>query len=186
MYAVRELKLAGPSSYNSLEDRIPLKGNTVGSRSSIEKAYIAGFLDGDGSLMLQLKKRSDTSRSYRFMATICFYQDSRHDEPLHWFREILDAGYVTRRNDAMSELRINGFDTVARILVDLEPYIHFKKVQVKSMIQACQILRRDVRKLSKEDLLTVVDCILAIQNANYKAHRKKSQEDLLKIIGLTP
>lgn len=41
--------------YNSLEDRKPLKGNTVGSRSDIEKAYIAGFLDGDGSIMLQLK-----------------------------------------------------------------------------------------------------------------------------------
>ena len=62
-----------------LEDRKPLKGNTVGSQSDIEKAYIAGFLDGDGSIMLQLKKRVDTIRGYRFMATICLYQDSRHD-----------------------------------------------------------------------------------------------------------
>jgi len=158
----------------------------VGSRSNVEKAYIAGFLDGDGSIMLQLKKRSDTKRSYRFMATICFYQDSRHDEPLHWFREILNAGYVTRRNDAMSELRINGFDTVARILIDLEPYIRFKKVQVKSMIQACQLLQTDVRKLSKEDLLKAVECVLEIQNANYKAHRKKSREEFLKMLDLTP
>src|SRR5581483_1704560 len=75
-------------AYNSLEDREPLKGNTVGSRSSIEKAYIAGFLDGDGSIMLQIKKRSDTGRGLRFMATICFYQDTRHEKPLFWIREV--------------------------------------------------------------------------------------------------
>jgi hypothetical protein len=186
MFSIQELCWAGPSLYNLLEDRRPLKGNTVGSRSNIEKAYIAGFLDGDGSIMLQLKKRSDTKRSYRFMATICFYQDSRHDESLYWIREILNAGYVARRNDAMSELRINGFDTVAAILVDLEPYIRFKKVQVKSMINACQILVGDVRALSKEKLQSVVSEILIIQNANYKAHRKKSREEFLKILDLTP
>lgn len=58
----------------------------MGSRSDIEKAYIAEFLDGDGSLMLQLKKRKDTTRGYRFMATICLYQDSRHDDTLYWMQ----------------------------------------------------------------------------------------------------
>ena len=48
----------------------------MGSRSNIYLAYIAGFLDGDGSLMLQIKKRKDGNRSkFRFMPTICFYQD---------------------------------------------------------------------------------------------------------------
>jgi len=31
----------------------------VGSQSKTNLAYIAGFLDGDGSLMLQIKKRKD-------------------------------------------------------------------------------------------------------------------------------
>ena len=158
----------------------------MGSRSDIDKAYIAGFLDGDGSVMLQLKQRSDTSRGYRFMATICFYQDSRHDKPLHWIREVLGAGYVSKRNDNMSELRINGFSTVKSILVDLEPCIRFKKVQINAMISACRILDANIRMLSKKQLLAIVDLILVIQNENYKAHRKKSKEELLKILGLTP
>ena len=63
----------------------------MGSQSKItkeiEKAYIAGFLDGDGSLMLQLKRRSDSKRGIRFMTTICFYQDSRHEKTLYWVRK---------------------------------------------------------------------------------------------------
>lgn len=180
------IRFFSPEWYNSLEDRKPMKGNTVGSRSSVEKAYISGFLDGDGSLMLQVKQRSDTSRGYRFMATICFYQDSRHDKDLYWIWEVLNVGYVTKRNDQITELRINGFITIASILEDLEPFIRFKKLQAKAMIKACRILNQGIRTLSKQQLSIVIEQILIIQNNNYKAHRKKSREELIKILGLTP
>ncbi len=172
--------------YNSLEDRKPLKGNTVGSRSSVEKAYIAGFLDGDGSIMLQIKKRSDTTRGYRFMATICLYQDTRHDKSLYWIQEVLGIGYVSKRSDAISELRINGFQQVRSILVDLKPFIRFKSIQTEAMIRACTILNRDIKKLSDKQLLSLVELILVIQNENYKAHRKKTREEFIELLGLTP
>ncbi len=158
----------------------------MGSRSDIEKAYIAGFLDGDGSLMLQVKQRSDTTRGYRLMATICLYQDSRHDKDLYWMQGILHAGYITQRNDKMTELRVNGFKTVADILEDLKPFIRFKKLQAKAMITACRILEGGIHKLSKQQLQLVLDQIIIIQSENYTAHRKKSQEELLKIFDLTP
>lgn len=163
-----------------------MTGNTVGSRSDVEKAYIAGFLDGDGSLILQIKRRSDTRRGYRFMATICFYQDSRHDVPLEWIQRILQAGYVSRRNDGISELRINGFATIHEILTDLQPFIRFKQLQTEAMIMACSILSKRIQMLSEQDITTVIDLILVIQNENYSAHRKKSRDELLKICGLTP
>jgi LAGLIDADG endonuclease len=163
-----------------------MKGNTVGSRSNIEKAYIAGFLDGDGSLMLQAKLRRDTKRGYRMMATICLYQDSRHDKTLHWIRKILDAGYISMRNDKITELRIQGFTTVAEILEDLKPFIRFKLLQCEAMILACRILQKGIHKLSQQELFIVLEQIIIIQDENYSAHHKKSREDLLKIFGLTP
>lgn len=163
-----------------------MTGNTVGSRLDIEKAYIAGFLDGDGSIMLQLKKRSDTSRGYRFMATICLYQDSRHDQPLQWMRDIFGIGYLHARNDGMTELRINGFDTVSMILTELQPYIRFKRLQTEAMIAACQLLRHGMKALSREDIITVIDLALVIQRENYTTHSKKSRDDLLNMFGLTP
>lgn len=158
----------------------------MGSRSDVEKAYIAGFLDGDGSIMLQLKRRKDTARGFRFMATICFYQDSRHDAPLYWIRDILGVGYLTNRNDGMSELRVNGFNKVHDILSDLSPHIRFKKLQAEAMMSACQLLSKRINTLSKQELVTIIDLVLIIQRENYKAHKKKSRAEMLKIFDLTP
>lgn len=98
----------------------------MGSRFNTDLAYIAGFLDGDGSILLQVKLRSDTSRGVRFMATICLYQDSRHTAPLTWMRDVFDIGYLSSRNDGITELRINGFASVRNVLEQLRPYIRFK------------------------------------------------------------
>ena len=164
-----------------------MKGNTVGSQLQSKYAYIAGFFDGDGSLMLQLKKRSDTKLGFRFMVTICLYQDSRHDKPLYWIREVFSIGYIHQRNDNITELRINGYRSVRRILKSLQPYVRFKKVQLNAVLKACDILiENDVRKLTKSQLTEVADLIVLIQNQNYKSRYKRSREEIYKTLGLTP
>ena len=159
----------------------------MGSRSKVIDAYIAGFLDGDGSLMLQLKKRKDGRMDHRFMATICFYQDTRHDGPLAWIRRVFGIGYLSKRNDGMSELRINGYKQVKRVLELLLPYIRFKRKQARALIEACEILSSaKPSKLGSQKLKRLVDLILAIQNENYIARRKKTKEELYTTLGLTP
>jgi len=163
----------------------------VGSRSKIkkeiERAYIAGFLDGDGSLMLQIKKRKDGETGLRFMSTICFYQDTRHAKDLNWIKEILGIGYISKRNDWMSELRINGYDSVKNILEFLNPYLRFKKIQAEALLKACSILSgKKFKMLDKKDLIKIIDLILIIQHENYVTKKKRTKEELLKILGLTP
>ena len=136
----------------------------MGSRSATTDAYIAGFLDGDGSLMLQLKKRSDGALKFRFMATICFYQDTRHKEGLLWIRKQLGIGYLAKRNDGMSEIRVNGFAQVHDILIRLLPYLQFKKRQATMLIKATKILSETpFRMLTEKQKRDVINCILAIQ-----------------------
>ena len=160
----------------------------MGSQSKkLERAYIAGFLDGDGSLMLQLKKRSDSKRAIRFMTTICFYQDTRHEKTLSWIKEVLGIGYISKRKDGMTELRINGYKQVRDILKSLSPYIRFKKLQSSALLKACGILSSTkFRKLSKKQLAKLVDLILVIQSENYVTKKKKTKNELHKILGLTP
>ena len=159
----------------------------MGSRSKIELAYIAGFLDGDGSLMLQLKKRSDSKRAIRFMTTICFYQDTRHEKTLYWIKEFLSIGYISKRKDGMTELRINGYKQIKNILKSLLPYIRFKKIQTFALLKACEILSSTkFSKLTKKQLVKLVDLILVIQSENYVTKRKKTKSELYKILDLTP
>ena len=159
----------------------------MGSRSNIDLAYIAGFLDGDGSLMLQIKKRADGKSKIRFMATICFYQDTRHNKDLSWIRKTLGIGYLSDRNDGMSELRINGFVQIQEILLDLIPYIKFKKIQAKGLLASCKILSSTkLNMLNRKQLTKLVDLILVIQNENYVTKKKKTRSELFRILGLTP
>lgn len=163
------------------------KGNTVGSRSKTKLAYIAGFLDGDGSLMMQIKKRGDTTRGFRFMLTICFYQDSQHEEPLYWIREVLNIGYISKRKDGITELRINGFSQVKNVLKLLLPYIQFKRVQAKLLLEAAALLEiKHVNEFSNQELRALVNYIVAIQNRNYKSVKRRRKQELLHVLGLTP
>ena len=159
----------------------------MGSRSNTDLAYIAGFLDGDGSLMLQLKKRKDAKRKLRFMCTICLYQDSRHDKPLHWMRKIFKIGYISKRNDGMSELRINGFKQVGDILSQLKGYLKFKKIQAQALYKAARILEvYPINNLSESKLRQLVDLMIIIQDNNYITKAKKSRQQLLELLNLTP
>lgn len=159
----------------------------MGSRSISDLAYIAGFLDGDGSIMLQVKLRSDSRRGVRFMATICFYQDTRHAKPLSWMREMLGIGYLSHRNDGITELRINGFTSVQRVLTVLQPFIRFKVIQVNALLRACTILsQKKIVELSESELRALVDIVFEIKDANYKSKATLSKEVLLHRLGLTP
>ena len=159
----------------------------MGSRSNIDLAYIAGFLDGDGSLMLQIKKRADGKSKIRFMATICFYQDTRHQKDLLWIQKVLSKGFLSKRNDGMSELRINGYATVGEILKKLIPNIRFKKIQAKALFESCTILSKTkFSMLDRKQLTKLVDLILVIQNENYVTKKKRTRSELFQILGLTP
>ncbi len=137
--------------------------------------------------MLQVKKRADSTKGVRFMATMCLYQDSRHDAPLSWIRTRLGCGYVSKRNDGMTELRVNGFSQVRETLETLQPYFRFKKKQAKLLVQACKLLEKQtLRTMKPKDIRKIVDLLLLIQNENYMSKRRKTREELHQILGLTP
>ncbi len=121
------------------------------------------------------------------MATICLYQDTRHDAPLSWIRTRLKCGYVSKRNDGMTELRINGFSQVRETIEALLPYLRFKKEQARLLIQACKLLEREtLRTMKPKDMRKIVDMLLLIQNENYMSKKRKTKEELHQILGLTP
>jgi len=137
--------------------------------------------------MLQVKKRKDGALKKRFMATICFYQDTRHEKELYWIQQQFGIGYISKRNDGMTELRINGYAQVRNILKQLLPFIRFKRLQARALYSASKLLSEvPYKKLSEKQLRQLAALILIIQNENYATKTKKSEEELLTIFGLTP
>lgn len=137
--------------------------------------------------MFQIKKRKDGKRKWRFMCTICFYQDSRHNKSLVWIREMLSAGYISDRKDGITELRINGFQQIKNIISDLLPFIRFKQEQAKAIYSAANLLsQKRYSDLDKKEILGLIEIIIVIQNYNYSSKHRKTKEELLKIVDLTP
>lgn len=142
-----------------------------------QKAYIAGFLDGDGSVMLQFKPRKKVSYGFRVKTTICFYQKTRCNKGLVWIKEKLGAGYLYQRPDDITELRIEGHQQVKSVLVKLSPYIVFKREQVKLILKAIEILQK---KPLINEFLEVCRISDKISNINYATVKKKYTFEFVK------
>jgi hypothetical protein len=155
------------------------------TQNSIDWAYIAGFLDGDGSLMAQIKNRRKTKRGWRLMFTICFYQDSRHGKPLKWIKNIIGIGYLSKRSDGITELRINGFTAVRKTLIALKPYVKFKSVQTRLMLKILSLIgNKNLARLDKKTRFKIADLISDLREQNYKSGKRKfNRIELRKILG---
>jgi len=140
-------------------------------------------------VIIQIKNRKDTSRGWRLMFTICFYQDVRHEKPLFWIKKKLGIGYVTRRKDGITELRINGYERTKEILDKMYPYVKFKKKQIGYILEILNILstERKLFKLDKSERGKMARLILDSRNETYQSGLKskiKLKSDLKKIMNI--
>lgn len=92
---------------------------------------MAGFLDGDGSIFLQLIRRKSYNLGYQVRASIVFYQKKENYRILNWLKHKLRVGYTRHRNDGLSEYTIVGMKKVQKVLLELEPYLILKRKQTK-------------------------------------------------------
>jgi len=57
--------------------------------STQQKAYIAGFLDGDGSIHVRLKPNSTYRYRFQVSPAIVFYQSVKEVEHLKWLQDTI-------------------------------------------------------------------------------------------------
>ena len=138
--------------------------------SNEEKAYIAGFLDGDGSIMAQLVSRKDYKLGYQIRVSVVFYQKSTHQEILLWLKEQLDYGYVRRRNDGMSEYTIVGLREVEHVLTLLYPFLRLKKALAKDVLKLIK-QHPPQRKMTVSQLISLSKLVDKTASFNYSKKR---------------
>jgi len=114
-----------------------------------ELAYIAGFLDGDGCIMLQLVSRKDYLLGYQIRASIVFYQKLQYRSFLEEIKEKLIYGYIRERNDDMVEYTVVGFEPVKKILTLLYPYLKLKKKQAQLALEIIRKIPGEVKLPNK-------------------------------------
>lgn len=132
-----------------------------------DKAYIAGFLDGDGSLLTQIVKGS-YKYGFTIRYTIQFVQCKKNHNIMLWLKSRLKVGNIRIRKDNISEYAITGKYAVALIIKVLLPYLKIKK-ELGYLI--LKIFEADCNILSKQEFLHV--CTLVDFTLNYTYGKKR-------------
>jgi len=100
-----------------------------------EKAYVAGFLDGDGCLLAQIVKSPNYKFGFRIRVSIIFYQKTKRHWFILWLKKKFQRGSVRKRKDGVSEYTITGYTPVREVLILLRPYIFMKKPLVALVLK---------------------------------------------------
>lgn len=143
--------------------------------SNEEKAYIAGFLDGDGCIMAQLVRRKDYIYGYQIRTSIVFYQKITHQQILSWLKSKLNYGYIRQRNDGMTEYTIVGLREVGQVLAILYPYLRLKKKLAKMVMQL--IIMHPVR-MTPQQLIKLSYVVDATAKFNYSKKRRNTSNTI--------
>ncbi len=142
-----------------------------------QRAYLAGLIDGDGSLMLQLKPRTDVRHLFRVTVSVSIYQDTKYKHILEQVKEWIGFGSICDFKNGMSEFRIEGFERASSFLKEIEQYVLLKSEQVSIVLQAAHIVLD--KENSIENFLTVCELADKVSGCNYKSRRKHSLKSVV-------
>ena len=157
-------------------------GNTVGSQripsslSEIQKAFIAGFLEGDGSISAKILLTRRKRLRYRVRVVISFSQHIENRKILQHLQRMIGGSLKDYPSHSQSELVIYNRNKVEEILKALLPYLVVKKKQAilaLKIIEKFKKRKRGVRSwLTPHDLLQIVKIAEEIRKLNSSRKRK--------------
>ena len=155
--------------------------------STVKKSfwpYIAGFLDADGSIYVQLKQNSTYRYKFQIAPSVVFYQKKTEKAGLPEIQKKLALGYLRNRKDGMMELVINDRKSIRKLLTETKPYLILKKPQAKLMIR---ILNMMDKLTSIKRFISLTKLIDQFRDLNYSKKRTVDSQVVcrhLKNIGL--
>ena len=150
------------------------------------RAYIAGFLDGDGCIMAQLVRRHGYRFGFQVRASVVFFQHRSHQDILFWLKGQLSYGYIRERGDAMCEYTIVGLKEVDAVLTALIPHLRVKQELAQAVLE---IIRACPPRMTAEHLLLLSEQVDATARFSYSKRRTNTAatvREFLRLSGLVP
>ncbi len=146
------------------------------SLSDTDLAYIAGFLDGDGSIIGSIEPHHEKKFGYRVRTIVKFSQFSGNVSILEYLKEKIGVGYVSYGAES-SEFVIKSQSDVKTLLSEIIPFVVLKKRQIELALKLLSI-----EVISREDLFKVADLATQISSLNLrrKSRRKHTLTTLMK------
>src|SRR6266571_3846612 len=107
---------------------IPREGQAM---NASQAAYVAGFLDGDGSIHFHLVRQKEYKYGYYIRSSMSFTQSTVARRGLEVIQTIVNGGYLRDRGTGMSDLVISMRPLLLELLQAVAPYVIFKREHVR-------------------------------------------------------
>ena len=137
--------------------------------SQIFLAYIAGFLDGDGSIYVRAKPNTSYRYGYQIAPYVVFFQSTSEAKFPDLMKQI-GFGKMRVRNDGMYEYTIGKHEELVKFLTDIMPFLFLKREQAKLMLE---ILEDKKQVQSSKDFVLLLEKIEQFRTLNYSKKRVK-------------
>lgn len=98
-------------------------------------AYVAGLLDGDGSIYVRLKPNNTYRYGFQVAPSVVFFQKNKLAREMNSIHKHLGCGYIRKRKDGIIELTIGDRPSIVLILHNLLPFLILKKKQAQLMLK---------------------------------------------------
>ena len=89
--------------------------------TEVEKAYVAGFLDGDGSIMAHIVPHRECRFGYAIRVVVKFSQHEDSDRILRELQRLCGDGFLSQANKHVRELALKSSRSVERLLKRSSP-----------------------------------------------------------------
>jgi len=137
--------------------------------SQTKRAYLAGFLDGDGSIYVQLKPNKTYRFGFQIALYIVLFQSQKDQKNFETLCSMINLGYMRVRKDGILEYIIGRQENIGKFINLVEPYVVLKKLQIK-LIKKIIILKNKVQ--NKKDFEALAKLIDTFRELNYSKMRK--------------
>jgi len=140
-----------------------------------EASYLAGFLDGDGSIHFQFVRQKEYRFGFYIRASVSFSQSTSARRGLEQIQTLVGGGYLRDRGTGMSDLVITSRPLLSDLLTEVEPYVIFKREHVR---RALRLLPQIRPGLSAEEYLEVAREVDAFSSLNYSKTKRIHAADV--------
>jgi len=137
--------------------------------SQIKRAYLAGFLDGDGSIYVQLKPNKTYKFGFQVAPYIVLFQSQKDQKNFEQLCSMINLGYMRIRKDGILEYIIGRQENIIKFLKLVEQYVVMKKLQI-ALLKKIIIGKNKVR--DKKDFKALAKLIDTFRELNYSKNRK--------------